>query len=105
MISFKDRREFTSSPPGRLTDVSGKNASSVELISTRHRFDSTAVILPTTTSPTSPIYLKKIELNKVRSLIPSKKSKYLVLIGWTRNKLLTLATYPITDAYLLFSVV
>lgn len=48
---------ITSSPPGKLTDVKGNIASKVELISTRQRFDSTAVILPTTTSPISPIYL------------------------------------------------
>lgn len=35
----------------------GRTASSVELISTLQRLDSTAVIRPTTTSPTSPMYL------------------------------------------------
>ena len=52
---------------------------------TLHLLDSTAVIRPTTTSPTSPIYL--------------------VLIGCTRNKLLTFVTNPTTDAYLFVSVV
>ncbi|RNA38185.1 hypothetical protein BpHYR1_024627 [Brachionus plicatilis] len=48
---------FTNSPPGKLTDVNGNIASRVEFISTLHRLVSTAVIRPTTTSPTSPIYL------------------------------------------------
>lgn len=44
--------------PGKLTDESCNVASFCAQISAFHLFDSTDVILPTTKSPTSPMYLK-----------------------------------------------
>lgn len=46
---------FTNSPPGKLTEDKSKTESSLEFVSTFHRFCWTSVILPTITSPTSPL--------------------------------------------------
>lgn len=70
---------LTNSPPGKLTDESRRTESSREHVSTFHLFCCNSVMRPTTTSPTSPLYL--------------------VFNGRTSISLLTLSTTPATDAF------
>lgn len=49
-------QSLTNSPPGKLTEDNNSTESNREFVSTFHRFCWTSVILPTTTSPTSPLY-------------------------------------------------
>lgn len=52
---------LTNVPPGRLIDDNNKTASCFAFTSTFHLLFPTSVILPITTSPTSPVYLIIIE--------------------------------------------
>lgn len=69
----------TSSPPGRFTDDNNNKESNLEFVSTFQRFCCTSVILPTTISPTSPLYL--------------------LFRGLTEVKLLTCSRTPATDDF------